>query len=231
MKTSREAKKRASSMLAKLEAEGDAAAVPPGGPVYRIAKRALDILVASVLLVFLSPLLLLSAGLIRLGSRGGVLFRQQRAGQDGRAFSMFKFRTMRCDAEDDSQFLRHLNMQSGPVFKAPDDPRLVWPGRFLRRSSIDELPQLLNVLRGEMSLVGPRPLWLPEARNTHGVARLRTQVKPGLTCLWQIYGRSELSYEQWVLLDLYYIRRRGLWLDVLIMIQTIPAVLSGHGAY
>jgi lipopolysaccharide/colanic/teichoic acid biosynthesis glycosyltransferase len=144
---------------------------------------------------------------------------------------MYKFRTMRVGAEDDVDFLRGRNYQNGPVFKLPEDPRLTWAGKFLRRSSIDELLQLFNVLRGEMSLVGPRPLWLPEAQRCRGAARLRTSVKPGLTCLWQISGRSELSYEQWILLDLYYIRSRSLLLDGLIIAQTFPAVLSGHGAY
>lgn len=221
----------ADRLLAELEKEGQTAARPAGGTVYLAAKRGLDVLAAGVFLLLLSPLMLLVAALIKLTSRGPVLFKQQRAGQGGEPFVMYKFRTMREGAEGDREFLEHLNSQSGPVFKAPDDPRLIRAGKFLRRSSIDELPQIFNVLRGQMSLVGPRPLWLPEAEQTRGVAKLRTQVKPGLTCLWQISGRSELSYEQWVLLDLYYIRHRSFLLDLLILIQTLPAVLSGHGAY
>lgn len=221
----------ASRLLTELEGEESPSARPAGGRGYLAAKRCLDVLLAGLGLVVLCPLMLLAAGMIKLTSRGPVLFKQERAGLNGEPFVMYKFRTMRPGAQDDREFLQHLNRQNGPVFKAPDDPRLIPGGKFLRRSSIDELPQLFNVLRGEMSLVGPRPLWVPEARQATGVATLRTLVKPGLTCLWQISGRSELSYEQWILLDLYYIHRRNFLLDLLILIQTIPAVLSGHGAY
>jgi lipopolysaccharide/colanic/teichoic acid biosynthesis glycosyltransferase len=223
--------KEAGRLLAELEKEGAAAAAPGGGPGYRAIKHLLDVVVAAVLIVVLAPLMLLIVILIKLSSRGPVIFTQTRAGRDCRPFTMYKFRSMRVGAEGDREFLSHLNRQNGPVFKAPDDPRLIWAGKFLRRSSLDELPQLFNVLLGQMSLVGPRPLWLPEAQRAKGAAKLRTRVRPGLTCLWQISGRSELAYEQWILLDLYYIRRRSLALDLLILIQTIPAVLSGHGAY
>jgi len=138
---------------------------------------------------------------------------------------------MRNGSENERLLITHLNVKDGPVFKVPDDPRLTPVGRFLRRSSIDELPQLFNVLSGHMSLVGPRPLWWPESSRVEGAARFRTKVKPGLTCLWQISGRSELSYAEWVRLDLYYMRHRSTILDALIVIQTIPAVLSGHGAF
>ncbi len=219
------------SMLKQLEEEGDQAAIPAGGAVYVFVKRLCDILGASVLIVALCPLVLLVAALIKLTSRGTILFRQTRVGRDSLPFTMYKFRTMRPNAEADQIFLRDCNYQNGPIFKMPDDPRLIRIGKFLRRSSIDELPQLFNVLAGDMSLVGPRPLWKPEADQIAGPAKLRTRVKPGLTCLWQISGRSELSYEQWVILDLYYIRHRSLLLDLLILIQTLPAVLSAHGAY
>jgi lipopolysaccharide/colanic/teichoic acid biosynthesis glycosyltransferase len=223
---------RPEELLADLEAEGAAAACPAGGAGYLLAKRALDIFVAGAFLLALSPLILLVAALIKLASPSGpILFRQTRAGKDNQPFEMIKFRTMKPGAEEDREFLGSLNRHEGPVFKIPDDPRLIRFGRFLRRSSIDELPQLLNVLRGEMTLVGPRPLWWPEAQAAQGVACLRTRVRPGLTCLWQISGRSELTYHQWVLLDLYYVRHRSFWLDLMILIQTIPAVLSGHGAY
>ncbi len=221
----------APELLARLDAQGACLLEPAGGAVYRAIKRGVDVVLSLALIAMLSPLMLVTALLVKLTSRGPVVFRQTRAGKGGRPFTMYKFRTMRVGAEDDVDFLRSRNYQNGPVFKLPEDPRLTWPGKFLRRSSIDELLQLFNVLRGEMSLVGPRPLWLPEAQRCRGAARLRTSVKPGLTCLWQISGRSELSYEQWILLDLYYIRSRSLLLDVLIMAQTLPAVLSGHGAY
>jgi lipopolysaccharide/colanic/teichoic acid biosynthesis glycosyltransferase len=221
----------APELLARLDAQGERLLEPAGGAVYRALKRGVDVVLSLVLIILLSPLMLATALLVKLTSRGPVVFRQTRAGKGGRPFTMYKFRTMRVGAEDDVDFLRGRNYQNGPVFKLPEDPRLTWAGKFLRRSSIDELLQLFNVLRGEMSLVGPRPLWLPEAQRCRGAARLRTSVKPGLTCLWQISGRSELSYEQWILLDLYYIRSRSLLLDGLIIAQTFPAVLSGHGAY
>jgi len=194
-------------------------------------RRVIDVTVSALLLVALSPIMLLAAVLVKLTSRGPVLFKQTRAGQNMRPFTMFKFRTMRVGAEDDRAFLMHLNEKTGPIFKISSDPRLTRVGRFLRRSSIDELPQLFNVLLGDMTLVGPRPLWFPEAQQAVGPARLRCSVKPGLTCLWQISGRSELSYEEWVMLDLFYIQHRSFALDLMILFQTIPAVLSARGAY
>lgn len=218
-------------LLKNLEHEGDRAAVPGGGVGYRTTKRYLDIFLSLMLIALTLPIMVLAALLVRLGSRGSVIFKQTRAGENCKPFTMLKFRTMRVGAQDNQVSLRHLNYQNGPVFKVVEDPRLVRFGKFLRQSSIDELPQLFNVLAGQMSLVGPRPLWMPEAEKAVGAAKLRTQVKPGLTCLWQISGRSELSYEQWVVLDLYYIRKRTLLLDMLIIAQTLPAVLSTHGAY
>ena len=199
---------------------------------YDAVKRLIDIVVASLLLVLLGPLMAAVALAIRMTSPGGALFRQLRAGQHGRPFLMYKFRSMRIGSEQHRHHVAHLNQMAGsPVFKAPEDPRITPLGRWLRRTSIDELPQLFNVLAGQMSLVGPRPLWLPEAQQAGLVSQMRTSVKPGLTCLWQISGRSELGYEQWVHLDLYYIQRRSLLLDLLIMCQTAPIVLSGRGAY
>ena len=218
-------------MLAALEREGESAVMSAGGAVYLATKRVLDVVFSLTLLVCLSPLLVLTAVVIKLTSRGPVMFTQTRAGKNTKPFTMYKFRTMRIGAEDDQAYLRHMSHHDGPIFKVREDPRLTWVGGFLRRSSIDELLQLFNVLKGEMSLVGPRPLWLPEAKKATGVAMLRTCVKPGLTCLWQISGRSELTYEQMVLLDLYYIRHRSFALDLMIIVQTLPAILSGHGAY
>jgi len=206
-------------------------AAPPSSSTYEIAKRAMDVVLALALLVLLAPLMLLVAVGVKLTSRGGVIFRQSRAGLNGRPFVMYKFRTMHVGAEDARPEIAHLNEKDGPVFKIARDPRLTPVGGLLRRSSIDELPQLINVLRGEMSLVGPRPLWMPEAQRTVGPARLRMAVKPGLTCLWQISGRSELSYHEWVKLDLHYVRNRGLLLDLAILLQTVPAVISARGAY
>ena len=203
----------------------------PGDKAYDVVKRGVDIVLGSLMILLTLPLSLLSVLAIKLTSRGPVFFRQERAGLDGRPFTMYKFRSMHEGAEDDRTAMAHNNEMSGPVFKIREDPRMTRVGRFLRRSSIDELPQLINVLKGEMSLIGPRPLWIDEARKAVGAAQMRTTVKPGLTCLWQISGRSELSYEQWVHLDLYYIHHRGFFLDLMIFIQTIPAVLSTRGAY
>ncbi|MCK4601562.1 MAG: sugar transferase, partial [Phycisphaerae bacterium] len=187
---------------------------------YQRVKRLVDVVGSGVAILLLAPLIGVVAVLIKLTSRGPVVFKQERAGLGGRPFTMYKFRTMRRGAEDDREFLSHLNEKSGPIFKIAEDPRLTMIGRFLRRSSIDELPQLFNVFKGQMSLIGPRPLWLPEAKKATGAANFRMRVKPGLTCLWQISGRSELSYEDWVLLDLYYIAHRSLLLDILILVQT-----------
>lgn len=213
--------------------------VHPGGggakdlstTAYEWSKRALDVVVASLLIVLLSPLMLIVAALVKLTSRGPVIFRQTRGGLHGTPFTMYKFRSMVDRAEEARKALAHLNEKDGPVFKITDDPRLTPVGRLLRCSSIDELPQLFNVLKGEMSLVGPRPLWMPEADRTEGAARMRMDVKPGLTCLWQISGRSELGYKEWVSLDLYYVKHRSMILDLLIMAQTIPAIISARGAY
>jgi exopolysaccharide biosynthesis polyprenyl glycosylphosphotransferase len=205
--------------------------IPEVSGVYRIVKRCVDIGFAVALLLLLAPLMGVVALLVKATSRGGVFFRQTRVGLDGKPFTLYKFRSMRQGAQDDRKFLSDLNEQDGPVFKIAEDPRLTLIGKLLRRSSLDELPQLWNVLKGEMALVGPRPLWRPEAEKASDRAQLRRRVKPGLTCLWQISGRSEIAYDEWVELDLYYIQNRSLLLDLMIMVQTIPAVLSGRGAY
>ena len=195
-----------------------------------LVKTLIDRVLAAVLLVLLSPLLLAVAAAVwwRLGSP--VLFVQRRAGFHGRPFWMLKFRTMRLGAEDEQPALRALNEMDGPVFKLADDPRVPPFGRFLRRSSLDELPQLLNVLAGHMSLVGPRPLPLGETASLTGGHRRRLSMRPGLTCLWQVSGRSELSFREWMALDLDYVDRWSLGLDLAILLRTIPAILTGRGA-
>ena len=205
--------------------------IPQASYFYSVVKRGADIVVAAALLVLLAPLMGIVALMVKLTSRGAVFFSQTRVGLDGQTFTMYKFRSMRNGAQDDQEFLSHLNEQDGPVFKIAEDPRLTCIGKFLRHSSLDELPQLWNVLKGEMAIIGPRPLWQPEAEKASSRAQLRRRVKPGLTCLWQISGRSEVAYDEWVELDLYYIQNRSLLLDLLILVQTIPAVLSGRGAY
>lgn len=196
------------------------------------AKQIVDFVGALALLALLAPFCLVVALVIRLTSPGPVFFRQLRAGLNGQPFMMYKFRTMVTDAEQRKDELAAFNEMSGPVFKMEDDPRIIPVGRFLRRYSIDEWPQLWNVLRGQMSLVGPRPLPVEEVRRFDALAdRRRLSVKPGLTCLWQISGRSHVTdFKDWVRLDLEYIDHWTIWLDLKILLRTIPVVLLGAGA-
>src|SRR5579883_455415 len=196
------------------------------------AKRVFDIIVSSILLLLLSPLFLVIAILIKLSSPGPVFFTQDRVGLGKRRFKMYKFRTMVADAEQRISQLEHLNEVSGPVFKLKNDPRITPLGKLLRQSSFDELPQLINVLKGEMSLVGPRPLPVRDYKGfNQDWQRRRFSVRPGLTCLWQIAGRSSIPFETWMQLDLQYIDRWSFWLDLQILMRTIPAVLKGFGAF
>ncbi len=195
-----------------------------------LLKRTQDIVLAGVLLVLALPVLAALAALIRLSSSGAVLFRQTRCGRNGRLFTLYKFRTMTADAEGRRREIEHLNEMDGPVFKARNDPRVTRSGRLLRKFSLDELPQLWNVLKGDMSLVGPRPPIPEEVAQYERWQRRRLAMKPGLTCLWQISGRNELDFEQWMKLDLAYIDNWSPWLDLKILLRTIPVVLSGKGA-
>jgi exopolysaccharide biosynthesis polyprenyl glycosylphosphotransferase len=200
-----------------------------GWPV--VAKRVLDILISASLLVLLAPVMLVVTAFLKLTSPGPVLFAQHRLGFNKRRFKIYKFRTMVPDAEKKMHEIEHLNEVSGPVFKIKNDPRITLIGRFLRKTSIDELPQLFNVLKGDMSLVGPRPL---PVRDYEGFnedwQRRRFSVRPGITCLWQIAGRSSIPFEKWMQLDLQYIDDWSLRLDLEILLRTIPAVLRGSGA-
>jgi exopolysaccharide biosynthesis polyprenyl glycosylphosphotransferase len=202
---------------------------PDGWP--KIMKRAIDFTASLAALILIAPLLGVVALLIRLGSDGPIIFEQKRMGLNKRIFSVLKFRTMVPDAEAKLAQLEHLNEVTGPVFKIKDDPRITPIGRFLRKTSIDELPQLINVLRGEMSLVGPRPLPVRDYKGfDKDWQRRRFSVRPGITCLWQVNGRSSIQFDQWMELDMQYIDRWSLWLDFKILAQTIPAVLRGSGA-
>ena len=196
-----------------------------------VIKRAVDLFISLILIIIFSPLLLIIAMLVKVTSSGPALFIQDRIGLNKRRFRLYKFRTMVADAEKKMAELEHLNEVSGPVFKIMDDPRLTRIGKFLRKTSIDELPQLINVLKGDMSLVGPRPL---PVRDYDGFDqdwhRRRFSVRPGITCLWQVCGRSSISFEKWMELDMEYIDHWSLWLDFKILIKTIPAVLHGSGA-
>jgi len=197
-----------------------------------VFKGLMDRAGALLLLILTSPLMLAAALGTRGSSTGPVLFRQMRAGLHGRPFRMYKFRTMENDAEMRRTELEAFNQMSGPVFKLANDPRITPFGSWLRRTSVDELPQLWNVLRGDMSLVGPRPLPLYEVEKFEAHAqRRRLSVKPGLTCLWQIRGRNRITaFDDWVRLDLEYIDKWSLWLDLKILLRTVPAVLFGFGA-
>jgi len=208
---------------------GPRGAVPvaPG----RIA-RLMDIVLSAIALILASPIMLVAAAAIQLTSPGPALFFQQRAGRGRVPFRMLKLRTMYLGADDDKELFRPFNdLKGGPCFKMRRDPRVTTVGRFLRKFSIDELPQFWNVLRGDMALVGPRPLPVDEVSQGGAVQRMRHSVRPGLTCLWQVSGRTDIPFDEWLALDLWYVRNRTLWLDLAILIKTIPAVLSGRGAY
>lgn len=199
-------------------------------PVYDAVKRCLDIALCLAMLPLVLPVIALCAAAIRLEDPGPVFFRQARTGRSGRRFRIFKLRTMVTNAEELKEQLRHLNELQWPDFKISDDPRVLRVGRFLRKTSLDELPQIFNVLRGEMSLVGPRPtsfdastysLWHTE----------RLEVVPGITGLWQVSGRSDVEFDDRLRLDIEYIRRRSLWFDIVLMVRTACAVVRRKGAY
>lgn len=193
-------------------------------------KYGLDPIVAAWLLLLLSPVLVVIAMAIWLQRAGPIFFVQERAGLHGRTFRMLKFRTMRPGAEREQAGLRVANDIHGPVFKLRDDPRVTRLGRYLRRTSLDELPQLFNVLTGSMSFVGPRPLPLSEQAAIRGWQRRRLAMKPGITCLWQVSGRSDVDFVDWMLLDLEYIQDWSLWLDLIVLLKTVPVVWFGRGA-
>jgi len=194
-------------------------------------KRTFDLVIATVSLILLSPILLVIAVAIRLGSRGPAIYRSVRPGMAGKPFYCFKFRTMREHADQIQDDLEPLNEQSGALFKIRDDPRLTTVGRFLRRFSLDELPQLVNVVRGEMSLVGPRPLPMRDFEKLEEWHKKRYLVLPGITGLWQVSGRAELDFDDLVRLDFVYLERWSVFLDLSILLKTIPAVLSRRGAF
>lgn len=196
-----------------------------------IVKRVLDLVVATIGLLLSWPVILLIAVAIKLDSRGPVLFEQERVGQHGERFRIYKFRTMRQGAEDELRDLLEHNEADGAIFKMRNDPRITRVGRFLRQTSLDEVPQFINVLRGEMSLVGPRPPLPSEVEQYQPWHRRRLRVPPGITGLWQVSGRSELTFDEMVLLDLYYIEHWSPWLDVAILLRTVPKVVAREGAY
>lgn len=196
---------------------------------YRIMKRAMDIIGATMLLILFSPIFFVLLAVLAITTKGRPFFSQTRVGFCGRTFTMLKFRTMRLDAEQVQVAVK--NEQDGPVFKNRQDPRITRIGRFLRKTSLDEMPQLINVLRGDMSLVGPRPPVIKEVVRYKSWQLRRLAVKPGLTCLWQVSGRCEIGFTDWVRMDIWYLRNQNLLTDLSLLIKTPLSVLSGRGAY
>jgi exopolysaccharide biosynthesis polyprenyl glycosylphosphotransferase len=194
----------------------------------RLVKRAFDLVGASLILAAAAPVMLAIAVAVRLDSRGPAFFRQTRVGKDGKRFEMLKFRSMVVDADARKEALRHLNETSG-LFKIENDPRITRVGRWLRRTSLDELPQLFNVWRGEMSLVGPRPLVVDEDAQVHGLDRHRLHLTPGMTGHWQILGSARIPMDEMVGIDYLYVANWSLWEDVKILLRTIPVVFTSRG--
>lgn len=197
---------------------------------YFFVKRAFDIVSSLCAMIVLSPIFLITAIAIKIEDGGPVVFSQDRVGKDGRIFKMYKFRSMYVDAEDRLKELEEKNEADGPVFKIKNDPRITRVGRFIRKYSIDELMQLVNVFKGDMSVIGPRPALPREVAEYDDFAKRRLQVKPGLSCYWQVSGRSNIGFDEWMELDVKYINEMSFLTDMKIILLTIPAVLKGDGA-
>lgn len=198
--------------------------------IYNMAKRILDIIASTLGLIILSPILLVVAILIKLESKGPVIFSQKRIGLNKKEFKMYKFRSMVQNAEELKEKLAKENEMSGPMFKMKNDPRVTKVGRFIRKTSIDELPQLINVLKGDMSLVGPRPSLPKEVSKFEPWMLKRLQVKPGLTCYWQVSGRNNIDFEDWMKLDLQYVDDRSFWLDLKLILKTATVLFGDKNA-
>ncbi len=199
-------------------------------PVYEFVKRIGDVICSCAALAVLSPIFLITAIAVKRDG-GPAFYSQQRVGKDGKVFKMYKFRSMCQNAESLQEDLMKYNEMDGPVFKMKNDPRITETGRFIRKYSIDELPQLVNILKGDMSVVGPRPPLVKEVEQYNSYQAQRLLIKPGLTCFWQAYGRSELSFVDWMDMDMRYIKRRSIPLDVKLILRTMFAVLFKRGAY
>ena len=202
----------------------------PKNEIALFSRRIIDFLGSLVLIVFLAPIFLVISLLIRIDSQGPALYRQPRYGLNGRKFTCYKFRSMHTGSDEQRKELAQFNLTNGPAFKMKNDPRVTRVGKFLRKTSLDELPQLFDVLKGDMSFVGPRPLLLEEVEKLEGWQRRRLSMKPGITGLWQVSGRNAINFDQWMRMDLEYIDNWSLWLDMKILLKTIPVVLSGKGA-
>lgn len=204
--------------------------IPNGSLGYRFLKRIFDIVGSFLGLLFFSPVFLITVLAIYVEDPGEVIFVQDRNGRDGKVFKMYKFRSMCKDAPKMRAAMESQNELDGPAFKIKDDPRITKVGKFIRKTSIDELPQLVNILKGDMSIVGPRPLPTYETEQLTDVQRQRLLAKPGLVCYWQIYGRSDTSFEEWMQMDFKYINEASIWTDLKIILGAVPAVLQGRGA-
>ena len=198
---------------------------------YLVLKRLIDIICSVLGIIFLSPVLIIISILIKLEDpKGTVFFSQERVGQDGKIFKMYKFRSMVYNAEKLKETLMKKNERSGPMFKMKNDPRVTRVGRFIRKTSLDELPQLINVLKGEMSLVGPRPSLSKEVEQFEPWMMKRLEVKPGLTCYWQVYGRNNVGFEEWMRLDIKYVEERNTLVDIKLIFRTVFVLFGDKGA-
>lgn len=200
------------------------------GMGYFLIKRLIDIVGSFVGLVLISPLLLVLCVAIKLDSKGPIIFAQKRIGKNGVPFYMYKFRSMIVDAEERLGALKEKNEMSGPMFKIKDDPRITKVGRFIRKTSMDELPQLLNILKGEMTFVGPRPNLPKEVEKFDDWMKIKLIAKPGLTCYWQVMGRNDVDFEDWMKLDLKYVQDRNTWLDIKLILKTFKVLFGDEHA-
>ena len=199
--------------------------------LYEVIKRIIDIVASFTGLIVLSPLMLVVSILIKLESKGEVIFKQKRVGLNGKEFDMYKFRSMVVNAEELKEKLAAQNEMSGPMFKMKDDPRVTKVGKFIRKTSIDELPQLWNILKGDMSLVGPRPSLPKEVAQFEDWMHKRLEVKPGLTCYWQVSGRNNIDFEDWMKLDVKYVEERNLWIDIKLIFKTVFVLFGDKNAH
>jgi len=198
---------------------------------YKFCKRGIDVIVAGVGLILLSPIITIVACAIKLTSKGPIFFLQKRVGKNGELFNMYKFRSMVVNAEELKEKLKHKNEMSGPMFKMKDDPRVTKVGKFIRKTSLDELPQLWNVLKGDMSLVGPRPSLPKEVEQFDSWMFKRLTVRPGLTCYWQVSGRNNIDFEDWMKLDVKYVEERNLWIDIKLIFKTVGVLFGDKNAH
>lgn len=204
--------------------------ITPKVKFYLFSKRVTDIFLSAIGLILLSPILLIVAIAIRIDSKGPIIFKQDRVGKDGKIFSMYKFRSMLVNAEELKAKLETKNEMSGPMFKMKNDPRITKVGRFIRKTSIDELPQLINVIKGDMSLVGPRPSLPKEVEQFSPWMLERLKVKPGITCYWQVMGRNNIAFEEWMKLDVKYVHEMNYWLDIKLIFKTFFVLFGDESA-